>query len=233
MQHIEGVACSNMIDGRLVSFFVGNKGDLIQRHHLHGQFYEQEELGIIARHFTPGSVFADIGANVGNHSVYVGLFLEPAMIVPFEPNPAVVPVLRINLLLNNLSQIVDDAQIGIGLSDDIGDADPFTPDMTNLGLTKMQMGGGAGTIPLMPGDWVFEGRTVDFIKVDVEGMEMRVLAGLAATIARCRPNLFVEVDDANAAAFAGWLDHNGYCQAERFRRYVGNENYMVVPRERA
>ena len=40
----------------------------------------------------------------------------------------------------------------------------------------------------LPGDW---------IKIDVEGYEARVLRGAAATIARCRPGLFIEVDDAN------------------------------------
>ena len=231
MQHIEGVLCSNLIEGRIVHFLVGHKDDLIQRHHLYGQFYEQEGLGIIARHFVPGGVFVDIGANVGNHSVFVGLFLGPSLIVPFEPNPAVIPVLKYNLLLNGLSSIVDDANIGIGLSDEIGDAEALTPDLTNLGLTKLRMDSEAGAIPLMPGDWVFDDRPVDFIKIDVEGMEMRVLSGLAATIARCRPRLFVEVDTANAAAFQTWMETNRYCQVERFRRSMSNENYVVLPIE--
>lgn len=232
MQHTEGVVCSNIISGKPIHFFVGNRNDTIQRHHMFGEFYEQEELGIIARHFAPGSVFVDVGANVGNHSLFVGLFLDPAAIVPIEPNPAAIPLLRLNLLMNNLSAIVEEAMIGIGLSDSLENAVPFTASTNNIGGTKMQVTDTPGSIALFPGDFLFAEKSVDFVKIDVEGMEMRVLAGLAATISRCRPNLFVEVDDGNVPAFEMWLTENDYRLVERFRRYVGNENYMVTPRAR-
>ena len=60
----------------------------------------------------------------------------------------------------------------------------------------------------LPGDW---------IKIDVEGYEARVLRGAAATIARCRPGLFIEVDDANlrgqgdsAGGLLKWVEGTGY-----------------------
>ena len=37
---------------------------------------------------------------------------------------------------------------------------------------------------------------VSLIKIDVQGAEIRVLRGARATIVRCHPALFVEVDDA-------------------------------------
>src|SRR5688500_7711411 len=55
-----------------VKFFVANEGDHIQRFHLQGRFYEAEELELIGRYFRNG-VFVDIGANVGNHSLYAAL----------------------------------------------------------------------------------------------------------------------------------------------------------------
>ena len=58
---------------------------------------------------------------------------------------------------------------------------------------------------------------VDWIKIDVEGYEARVLRGAAATIARCRPGLFIEVDDANlrgqgdsAGGLLKWVEGTGY-----------------------
>ena len=58
---------------------------------------------------------------------------------------------------------------------------------------------------------------IDWIKIDVEGYEARVLRGAAATIARCRPGLFIEVDDANlraqddsAAGLLKWVEAAGY-----------------------
>ncbi len=229
VQQIDGVICSNEIDGRAVRFFVSNRFDLIQQHHLKGEFYEQKELMLITQHFEQGGVFADIGANVGNHSLYVGLFLAPSAIIPFEPNPAVQPTLKINLLLNRLSHIVEDTHIDVGLSDTNGHAEIIIPDTRNLGGAKLQSADGPGSIQLMQGDLALGDREVDFIKIDVEGMEMRVLAGLEMTIKRRRPKIFIEVDNSNAAVFTQWVANNEYRVVERFRRYQENENYLVIP----
>lgn len=229
VQQIDGVICSNEIDGRAVRFFVSNRLDHIQQHHLKGEFYEQKELMLITQHFEQGGVFADIGANVGNHSLYVGLFLAPSAIIPFEPNPAVQPTLKINLLLNRLSHIVEDTHIDVGLSDTSGHAEIIISDTQNLGGAKLQSAEGAGSIQVMQGDLALGDRKVDFIKIDVEGMEMRVLAGLEMTIKRCRPKIFIEIDNSNVAAFTQWVADNEYRVVERFRRYEGNENYLVIP----
>ena len=65
-------------EGKDVLFTVTSEKDLIQTHHRLGHFYEPEELEIISNHFVKGTVFLDIGANVGNHSIYTALFLRPA-----------------------------------------------------------------------------------------------------------------------------------------------------------
>jgi Met-10+ like-protein len=51
-----------------------------------GVFYEREELEIIATHFK-GGTFVDIGANVGNHSIFAAKFLGASKVIAFEPNP--------------------------------------------------------------------------------------------------------------------------------------------------
>ena len=50
------------------------------------------------------------------------------------------------------------------------------------------------------------------VKIDVEGIEIKVLGGLEQTIARGKPNIFVEVDSANLGSF----------------RYGSQENFMLV-----
>ena len=75
------------------------------------------------------------------------------------------------------------------------------------------------------------GRRVDFIKMDVEGMEMRVLDGLTKTVAKWRPLIFIEVENGNVDAFREWLRSTDYVTARTYRRYQANENYMVVPVE--
>lgn len=215
--------------GQPVRFAVANPDDLIQAHHARGEFYEPEELEIIRQHCRFGAVFCDIGSNVGNHSLYVGLFLRPAAIIPFEVNPAAVAVLRANLAANGLEGVCDLTHLGIGLADREGRAGALRQPAGNLGGTRVT--GREGAIPLARGDDLLAGRRADFLKIDVEGMEMGVLAGLAATIAAHRPRIFVEVDDVNAAAMQDWIAAQDYTIADRFRRYVGNENLMLVAQD--
>jgi Methyltransferase FkbM domain len=51
---------------------------------------------------------------------------------------------------------------------------------------------------------------VDFIKIDVEGMEMAVLEGAAGLVARNRPDIYIEVVDEGVAEFMDWTDRNRY-----------------------
>lgn len=91
----------------------------------------------------------------------------------------------------------------------------------------------ADALRLVRGDDLLQRRRVDFIKMDVEGMEIRVLHGLAETIARWRPVMFIEVDQGNTNDFEDWVLRNDYVAVRRFRRYPENENYMILPVERA
>jgi FkbM family methyltransferase len=60
----------------------------------------------------------------------------------------------------------------------------------------------------------YEFADVGFIKIDVEGHELAVLAGAAATLARHRPNLLIECNDEHqpeaVKRLASWLGSHGY-----------------------
>jgi hypothetical protein len=66
------------------------------------------------------------------------------------------------------------------------------------------------------------------MKIDVERMELEVLAGLSKTIARCRPNIFVEIDILHSEAFEAWLEDNRYRVVETFQPTKRNLNYMCL-----
>jgi FkbM family methyltransferase len=230
--HIDGFIVLTNISGRDIRFFIKNPHDVVQSHHARGEFYEPEELSIISEFFPRGGVFVDIGTNVANHTIYVAKFLNPKQVVLFEPNPDAISLLRVNISLNDLTHVVDFSYLGVGLSDAPGKAFPLIPE-NNLGATRMIDSENANSLSLVCGDDILQHRRVDFIKMDVEGMELRVLHGLKETISRWRPAIFIEIDQENSEDFEVWVERNGYMSVRRFRRYPENENHMIVPVERA
>ncbi|THD80630.1 MAG: FkbM family methyltransferase [Phenylobacterium sp.] len=221
-----GMVCEFGFRGKATRFFVRNLMDIIQNAHLNGAFYEEEHLAVIERHLKPGGVFLDVGANVGNHAIYVAKHCDPGAVIVIEPNPQALVLLRLNLLLNRLD--LDTSHLGVGLSDQERKAEPSTPP-NNLGGTKMVLKDD-GPLKLVAGDSLFAGRRIDFIKIDVEGQEIAVLAGLEQTIAASRPPMFIEVDNENERAFQTWLADHDYEVAFAFPRYR-NQNFVVRPKE--
>ena len=70
---------------------------------------------------------------------------------------------------------------------------------------------------------------IDFVKIDVEGAELRVLEGLEQYTSKYRPTYFIEVDNKNAAGFQEWLTTANYRVVDQYHRYSVNINYLVAP----
>jgi FkbM family methyltransferase len=216
-----------VIWGEPVFFTILNPRDVIQRHHLRGEFYEPEELEIIRQHCPPGAVFCDIGANIGNHALFVLKFLRPARVLVFEPNPEAIALLTSNLELNGVIDRCDTSRLGVGLSDVESTGMGLVTHDRNLGAARMVETDGDGGLTVRTGDALLAGIVPTFLKIDVEGMEMQVLAGLAKTITTHRPTIFIEVDRVNDAAFKAWVATSGYAIRATFKRYRTNENFLL------
>src|SRR5512132_1587144 len=237
---IDGTIVSARIRGKNVSFFVADETDLIQKEHFNGKFYESEELKIISEFFPSGGIFVDIGANVGNHAVFVARFLSPLKVIVIEPNPAAFEILKANIALNHLS-VVDASYLGIGLSNTSARAVAMTQ-AGNLGVTHLRFSEEPSGLRVVPGDALLFGHRIDVLKIDVEGMEIEVLEGLKRTIAKQRPLIFIEVDNCNVGKFFEWATINRYyIAASSSRRPVwsasptstpGYENFMLIPEVR-
>lgn len=231
-----GQVVRSVIHGQPVQFFIANPRDTIQKVHATGQFYEAEELEIIRQWCPPGAVFCDIGSNVGNHAIYALKFLHAARVILCEPNPAAIEILLTNLGLNGLLRRCDTSRLGYGVSDHDADGMTIRASRRNLGGGKIEpVEDGhiaAGGISLRRADGLLADVTPDFVKIDVEGMEMSVLQGLSGLLERCRPIFFIEVDRANRVLFQQWVRDNGYVVRARYRRYRTNENFLIVPQPR-
>lgn len=213
--------------GQPVFFAVDNPDDVIQSEHMKGRFYEPEELDIMRRFFPVGGRFLDIGVNVGNHSLYMAKFLHAQRVVMVEPNPTAIELLEANILLNGVGDVCDRSKLGYGLSDGVADSAFIRVGRNNLGGARVKEG--EGEVPLASGDTLLGDEAFDLIKIDVEGMEMKVLAGMASYLQKHPAPIFIEVDKANYRAFEDWVAANGYRVRDRFQRYAVNTNYMIEP----
>lgn len=216
------------IMGEEMFFAINAPDDVIQRFHIRGRFFEETELSYIQKFMPMGGVFVDIGANIGNHALFVAKHLRAKKVIPFEPNHVAINLLLTNIWLNQLEKQFDFKHLGYGLSDQrVGGLSAVTPQQ-NLGATHLEQSDG-GTIVAEQGDRLLAGEEIDLIKIDVEGMEITVLNGLERTVAGQKPNILIEVDHGNRAEFDTWCGDLGYRRAVTFKKYRDNQNFMIVP----
>lgn len=209
-------------------FFVQNRDDSIQRFHYKGKFYEEEDLELISNYVSDDGVFLDIGANVGNHTVFLARKFPNVTIFPVEIFDKVIDILKINIDINRLVN-VDLRYLGLGLGNESKRGRVVSNHENNLGLVRL-VSDAEGEVPILTGDELFFNFEINFIKIDVEGGELDVLFGLQKIIDKCRPIIFIEVANSNADKFKEWCACHGYNEEERVQRYKANINFLISPR---
>lgn len=215
------------IRGHSVTFCTDMENDPIQRKNRAGAFYETSDLYLLDDHFPAGGTFVDIGANIGNHSLYFALILGAGRVIPFEPNPLCYRLLIQNVLVNRCLDQFDLGRLGIGLADVQADGYGMEARAQNLGAAALMPG--QGVIAVHRADEMLRDTEPDLIKIDVEGMELAVLNGLSGLLAQRRPKLFVEVGHDNDTAFRDWMARAGYGVLLERHRYRRATNYLIGP----
>ena len=210
-----------------LSFCLNFRDDPIQGCLRRGEFYEQSELRELAKLVPKGAHILDVGANIGNHAVYFAARMKAERVVVIEPNPLALAPLLGNILINRLDKVIDTGALGVGLGAESAGGFSMRRHDRNLGATKMRPGN--GPLKIHAGDSLFEDEQFDLIKIDVEGMEMQVLAGLDRTISRCRPLMLIEVDHGNDAAFRAWCQAHDYAILRTARVTQKNTNHVAGP----
>lgn len=229
------------------SFFVEDGDDWIQRHHLAGNLYEREDLEQIKKYSGQARVFFDIGSNVGNHAIFMAKVLQATKVYSFEANPFAADILEINVSLNRLSHVIDTRYIGMGLGEATGIFTISYPHWKNIGAARLieaqsrqasapnrsaaeGVKSEGASVVVCPLDSLNIGAEPDFIKIDVEGMEISVLKGMVETIRRFKPRMSIEVDNSNAGLFDEWLKENDYVKCESWGKYSSSDNILVAHR---
>lgn len=158
---------------------------------------------LFVRQLPPRPLLIDVGANAGQSALSMALVRPDARIVSFEPNAGNVKDLAI------VRRILGDrySYHHVGLSNHNGTAvlnvpwvgrTPVPGESSFLEAfdesTERRIGKIAGVRAQEVEVRTFDsyGLRPDFIKIDVQGHELEVLHGMAATIAACQPILMLE-----------------------------------------
>ena len=161
----------------------------------HGQF-EQQELEVVLKLSLPDKpIIWDVGANIGIYSILLGTKFPEASILAFEPNDNVAKLLQDNIFRNSVTNVTLRRE---ALSDNrridtlnVNSLKPGTGRIGNVQKKKFDL----HHIQTVDGDsLISEGQNPpNFIKIDTEGHEPRVLAGLKSYITESEPIVMMEV----------------------------------------
>lgn len=156
--------------------------------------FEKNEMELCKEYISETSIVLDIGANIGLHSIYFSGLAKSGCVLSFEPSLATFSFLVSNVV--NISNIVP---INLAVSDEGKIADFYhTSDNAYSSLmdTKRKEVVSVIKVPCMRVDDVVSGLRldrVDFVKIDVEGLEFSVLKGMIEVISRFKPVIFCEI----------------------------------------
>lgn len=157
------------------------------------------------------STVLDIGANIGNHSLYFSDYFFKC--ISFEPNPRTFSLLELN------SRLVDNViPVNIGLSDEKGTA-PLYTSFRNIGGASLSDEWNATVdrvcdIKLDRVDDILDkDEKIGFIKMDVEGHEWFALKGAENVIRDNKPIIIFEYSpavDSDENSVINLLNEYGY-----------------------
>src|SRR5262249_12841355 len=137
------------------------------------------DMGFLLHFLRPGDLFVDVGANVGSFSVLASGVVG-AKSVALEPVPSTFSVLKLNIAVNGLEQMIEPFCMAAGprrgrvrFSIDRGPQNRAVADSYS---------GATADVPVMLLDGVIESACPALLKVDAEGSERGVLEGASKSL---------------------------------------------------
>lgn len=161
--------------------------------------YEKDGLKLMKHLLNnkPDPIFLDIGANTGVYSIFMSKFCKE--VHAFEPAEKAIEALKTNIKINNIKNIFIH---NIGLGERTGRLNLLVPLRYGTGNSSFVYNGPQNTesveVDVVKGDEAVKKlnlKKIDLIKIDVEGFEKDVLAGLKETIKKYHPIIFMEITE--------------------------------------
>jgi FkbM family methyltransferase len=184
----------------------------------------EPELEHLEQFLTPGGVFLDVGGNTGIYTIKAAKFLaaQGGTVVTFEPFPEMLATLSRNVRANNFCNV---RLRGFCLGETTGVSELWMNFHRPASYSLVHRDDQAASLSTLVFrlDEVFpleKLERIDYVKIDVEGAESRVLAGAGETLRRFRPIIQLETEIADEH-----LDLPDYCAWQS----PGSPNKVCLP----
>jgi FkbM family methyltransferase len=186
--------------------FCGLENDILFRMALEFGSNEDHFKKIVNSLVMPNSNVLDLGANIGTHSIILSKAIGTGNCYSIEPQSLIYTILQNNLMLNNCENVHTFRFAISDLDNEVLSMEPFSYSNLNInnGARRVETSGGNS------GDWVlskkidsFNFPKISFIKLDIQGSEIKALKGAKSLILKDRPVLFVEIEEVHLKKFSG------------------------------
>ena len=150
--------------------------------------YERLMQNLVVSEVGRGDILFDVGANVGFYSLLAAGLVGSGKVFAFEPLSENVVYLRRHLHLNGINNV---AVFELAIADQVGTA--HFQDEESRAMGKLTPGGNRCVAVETVDSLLAQGKIAPptFIKMDVEGAELKALLGARVCFDKHRPKLFL------------------------------------------
>jgi FkbM family methyltransferase len=155
--------------------------------------HEPDILKIIKDNVKEGDVVVDVGANIGQHTIFMTRFVgDSGFVYSFEPLLTNTDSIRKSLTLNNSTNAkVETMAVG----EKNTRVKMYVPETANDRSSRELVGSVSDKyveVEMITLDTYFKEKKIDFIKIDTEGFESEVLSGAREIISKYMPTILLE-----------------------------------------
>ena len=200
-----------LVMSRYGDFEIPNEKDLVANSlRLYGE-WAQSEIDTLAHFIEEGDAVADVGAFIGTHArAFSTIVGESGKVYAFEPNSSIYLLLEENAK-KSPSRNISTLPFALGaIKKEMRIVNKLD---SNQGATRLDTCCGTNyqkVVEVKPLDSFGLG-AIDFIKADVEGMELAVLVGSDEAINKYKPTIFLEINSLEASSgILEWAQNRHY-----------------------
>jgi FkbM family methyltransferase len=182
--------------------------------------HEPEILKIIKDNVKKGDTVVDIGANIGQHTLFMSKFVgSQGFVYGFEPLKTNIDSIYRSIALNNIKNVQIENKA-------VGEVDKkikiYVPANKNDRSSRELVGVMSDSqeeVDMITMDTYFKNTEINFLKIDTEGFEPEVLAGAKEIIKTCKPTILFE--------YAPKFYQHRNIKGVELLNYLISENYIL------